>query len=90
MSTAPSPPTTLRDVVITNEQTRAEWRAGRASIDAGLIVVAASDLPPDAFLGTPSTTFTITALDGGDRSRRFTGVIWDEAASKPPKKYVFV
>ncbi|HEX8253674.1 MAG TPA: hypothetical protein VF846_11025 [Thermoanaerobaculia bacterium] len=90
MSTAPSPATTLRDVVIINEQTRAEWRAGRASIERGRFVVVVRAAPPDHFLGTPSTTFTLIAIDGADRSRRFEGVIWDEAGSKPPRKYVFV
>jgi hypothetical protein len=85
---AASPATTLHDVVVTNEQTRAEWRAGRASIDRGRIVVSAKR-PPGEIFDRPASTYTILALDGGDRVRRFPSVSLDRIASEPGKRYVF-
>jgi hypothetical protein len=83
-----SPAITLHGVVVTNEQTRAEWRAGHASIDRGRIVVLAKHTPEQIF-DRPASTYTILAVDGGDRVRRFPGVTLDQAASQPGKKYVF-
>ena len=83
-----SPATTLHGVVVTNEQTRAEWRAGRASIDRGRIVVLAKH-PPGHVFDRPACTYTILAVDGGDRVRRFPGATLDLTASQPGKKYVF-
>jgi hypothetical protein len=83
-----SPATTLHDVVVTNEQTRAEWRAGRASIDRGRIVVFAKH-PPAEILDRPASTYTILAVDGGDRVRRFPSVALDRQATEPGKRYVF-
>jgi hypothetical protein len=83
-----SPATTLHGVVVTNEQTRAEWRAGRASIDRGRIVVLAKD-PPGQVFDRPASTYTILAVDGGDRVRRFPSLALDVSATQPGKKYVF-
>ena len=88
MPAAASPATTLHDVVVTNEQTRAEWRAGRASIEQGRIVVAAKGSP--ATLLARASTYTIVAVDGGNRLRRFSSVTFDEGASVEGKRYVFV
>ena len=88
MSATSSPATTLHDLVVTNEQTRAQWRAGRASIEAGRIIVPCRTAPPEELLGTPTSTFTITATDGGNRTRRFEGVVIDATASAG-KKIVF-
>ena len=87
----PPPATSLHDVVVTNEQTRAEWRAGRASIEAGLIVIAPSPQapPPNDLLERLGSTFTIVAMDGADRLRCFPGVIYAEGESAPPGKFVF-
>ena len=82
--------TTLRDVAVTNEQTRVEWDAGQASIERGLIVVAAvAKQPPAGMFDQPSSTFTITAIDGVERNRRFSNLTLDVAASDPPKRYAF-
>lgn len=82
MNPARSPATTLFDLVVTNEQTRARWRAGPASIEAGRIVVASRTGPPEELLDNPASTFTITATDGGGRLRRFEGVTVAEVAGK--------
>jgi hypothetical protein len=82
--------TTLRDVVVTNEQTRARWDAGRASIEQGLIVIApAATPPPDEMFENPASTFTLTARDGVDRTRRFPNLTYAVAASDPPRRYAF-
>jgi hypothetical protein len=92
MAGSTSPATLLHDVVITNEQTRAVWRAGRASIEHGLIVVPATPRhgPPAGMLDNTANTFTITANDGGDRGRRFANVTVDRNRSRPPKQWTFV
>lgn len=89
MPASPSPATSLHDVLVTNEQTRAEWRAGRASIDKGRIVIFAKRLPPD-FARHSAATYTIVALDGGERMRCFEGVTFDPQTSVEGKRYVFV
>jgi hypothetical protein len=81
--------TTLHQVVVTNEQTRVRWRAGHASIDNGLIVVAPNSSPPPGLMDRTASTFTITAVDGGGRSRCFQNVIVDAGASVPPKRFAF-
>lgn len=83
-----SPATTLRRLTVTNDQRRIEWRAGRATIVHGRIVIPA-DAVPDGFLGDARTTYTIVAVDGGGRVRRFDGVKLDPAGTIPGKKYVF-
>ncbi|HEY0143919.1 MAG TPA: hypothetical protein VGF48_23740 [Thermoanaerobaculia bacterium] len=57
-----------------NEQTGAAWHPGRAAIEGGAIVIrlaARAAPPPDDLLARRASTFTITAVDGGGRSRRF-------------------
>jgi hypothetical protein len=90
MAGSTSPATLLHDVVILNEQTRVVWRAGRGSIEHGLIVVPVIPRrgPPAGMLENPANTFTITASDGGDRGRRFANVTVDRSASTP-KVWVF-
>lgn len=90
--TTASPATTLHDVVVTNDQTRALWRAGRASIVQGRIVLRITtprNAPPAGLLGGPTTTYTIVAADGGERTRKFQQVKLDRGASREGKKYVF-
>lgn len=87
-----SPATTLHDAIVTNEQTRAHWRAGRATIVQGRIVIRITtpkNKPPDGILGGDTSTYTIIAIDGGHRTRRFDHVKLDRAASVAGKKYVF-
>ena len=81
--------TTLSEVVVTNEQTRVQWRAGRASIDHGRIVLVPKGEPPPGLLDRTASTFTITAVDGGGRSRCFPSVVVDAAGSEPPKRIAF-
>jgi len=88
---ASSPATTLHDVVVINEQTREEWCAGRAAIENGRLVVACtrSHSAPTRMLGHSRSTYTITAADGGNRTRLFPNLTLDPAASRPPRRYVF-
>ncbi|MEA2464740.1 MAG: hypothetical protein QOJ98_2487 [Acidobacteriota bacterium] len=82
MNPARSPAATLLDLVVTNEQTRAQWRAGSASIEGGRIVVPVKTSPPPVIVDSATSTFTIVARDGGGRSRRFPDVKVDEVSSK--------
>jgi len=89
--TVPSPATRLHDVVVVNDQSHAEWRVAKAAIDGGKIVIAAAR-PPRDFFANPSSTYTIAALDGGGRARKFVSVTLDRAASPrdcPRDFYVF-
>ena len=88
MSATTSPATTLRDVVVVHEQSRMVWRAPRATIENGLILVPASrsNRPPAGMFDHLASTYDITALDGGDRVRRFR----DVKARVEAKQYVFV
>ncbi|MDQ3283762.1 MAG: hypothetical protein M3Q69_20365 [Acidobacteriota bacterium] len=88
MSATTSPATTLHDVVVVHEQSRLTWRAPRATIENGRIIVPANprNPPPDGMFGHPASTYDITALDGGDRVRRFK----DVKAILEAKQYVFV
>ncbi|HEX7152883.1 MAG TPA: hypothetical protein VF618_15450 [Thermoanaerobaculia bacterium] len=54
------------------EQTRQEWRLPAAEIAGGLIFV---EIP--GFEHVPASTYTITAKDGGERTRRFISVTVD-------------
>jgi hypothetical protein len=90
MLRAGSPATQLHEVVVIHEQTRETWSAGRATIEQGRIIVAGSRLRPFRAWETPAATFTITALDGGNRRRSFPNVKLDREASRPPRRYVFV
>lgn len=91
MSAATPPATTLTEVVVTNEQTRAPWRAGRASIAEGAIVITLTGrqtIPPE-LVENPHSTFTITAIDGAARARRFDGLKVDREGTRMPRKIVF-
>jgi hypothetical protein len=81
MTPTRSPAATLLDLVVTNEQTRAQWRAGHASIEAGRIVIPTRN-PPPSILDTATSTFTIIATDGGGRVRRFADVKVDEVSAR--------
>lgn len=87
--TASSPATRLHDVVVVHDQSRVEWHARTGEIDGGRIVVHASPSPPRGFFANPSGTYTIAALDGGDRARRFASVTLDRGAAKTSDRYVF-
>ena len=91
MTVTMSPATVLHDVVVTNEQTRVSWHAGRASIERGSIVVKVSKraVPPAGMFERDVSTYTIVAADGGDRMRCFVGVKYERTASDPAKKCVF-
>ena len=91
MTHHPSPATRLHDVVVVNEQTGVRWQIKTARIDAGRIVIESppAPRPPSGMLYNASSTFTITALDGGDRARRFQNITFDRASSVPKRRYVF-
>lgn len=82
-----SPAARFHDVTVANDQTGARWHAPVALIRGGLIVV--SGRPPHGFFDTRTSTFTITADDGGGRKRRFPLVTLDLRASEPPEEYAF-
>lgn len=85
----PSPATQLHDLVVVNEQSGVEWRVANATIDGGRIVILSAVEPPRRLLSSTSATFTIRAVDGGERVRRFAGVTLDRAATLPQRQYVF-
>jgi hypothetical protein len=86
----PSPAAQLRDLVVVNEQSGVEWRVAAGSIDGGRIVIRSAVLsPPRNLFASRSATFTIRAVDGGDRARRFASVTLDYAATVPRQQYVF-
>jgi hypothetical protein len=87
-----SPATELHEVTVIHEQTRKQWCASRAAIDRGRIVVAGSRIqfPPEGMFDGPTSTFTVTAIDGAGRARRYSNVVFDRGASRPPRVYVFV
>lgn len=91
MTRTASPATRLHDVEVVNEQSGVRWRAGTATIDGGQIVVkpATATRPPAGMFANPSSTFTISALDGGNRARQFRNVTFDHDASIPRSRYVF-
>jgi hypothetical protein len=86
--TKAGPATTLHDVVVTNEQTGAVWRARRAEIIGGRIHVRGSF--PDELLANAAQTFVITALDAGNRARRFVGVVVDRDRTRMLQMAVFI
>ena len=83
-----SPATRLHDVVVVQEQTHAEWRAGRGAIRSGRVVILPNDAPPDGFFG-PRATYSVRATDGANRTRVFPNLSLSEETSRPPKEYVF-
>jgi len=90
-ATTTAPATTLVDVVVTNEQTRVPWHAGRASIEGGAIIVTLTGrrTVPEETTESPHSTFTITAIDGGGRARRFDGLKVDRGGTRLPRRVVF-
>lgn len=78
----------LRDVVIVHDQSGARWRAGRAAIRHGRIVVQPKTPPPPGFI-VPAGTYTIEAVDGGNRARRFAQLALSPNGARPGKEYVF-
>jgi hypothetical protein len=72
-------------------RTAPEWRAAKGTIGRGRIIVhaAAKHPPPPTFFERPASTYTVHAIDGGNRARRFANVVFDRSASEPPKKYAF-
>lgn len=85
---APPPATRLHDARVENEQTGSAWLAGEASIDGGCIVISGNHAPAE-LLERAASTYTITAMDGAGRARRFAGVTLDREASSAGDRYVF-
>lgn len=83
-----SPATRLHDVVVVQEQTHAEWRAGRGAIRSGRVVILPKAAPPDGFFADRAT-YTVRATDGGNRTRVFPSLSLSRQDSSPPKEYVF-
>ena len=87
MSDHPSPATRLHDVVVVQEQTHAEWRAGRGAIRNGRVIILPRGAPPDGFLAERAT-YCIKATDGGNRARLFPSLAL-APDSDPPQEYIF-
>lgn len=79
------PATRLQHVVVVIEQSGAAWKAGRASIREGRIVVPATDCP-EGFFDRPAATYRIEAIDGSNRTRSYPNCI---LISRSSKEYVF-
>ncbi|HVG24686.1 MAG TPA: hypothetical protein VND45_11065 [Thermoanaerobaculia bacterium] len=85
-----SPATRLHDVVVVQEQTRAEWRAGDGSIRDRHVVVRAGRMPPPpSFFAVRAATYSVRATDGAGRSRHFPHLTLLADESRPPQEYVF-
>jgi hypothetical protein len=86
-----SPAVSLHDVVVVHEQSGQAWRPRRADIRAGRIIVTATPAtsPPSGLLDRPAATYTIQAVDGSNRNRRFPHLTFARDDSSPPKEYVF-
>ena len=80
-----SPATRLLEVVVVQEQTHAEWRAGQGAIRGGRVVVLPKKAPPAGFFAARAT-YSIRAIDGGNRVRCFPNLT---LAQKKSKEYVF-
>jgi hypothetical protein len=78
----------LRDVVVVHDQSGARWRAGRAAICEGLVVVLPQSAIPPGFL-VATGTYSIEAIDGGNRTRCFPQLAYSAERSAPPQEYVF-
>lgn len=78
--------TQFHDVVVTLDQTGEQWRGDAASIEQGKIYVVMSGPIP---LPRRGATFTVTAIDGGGRTRVFHDLTLDASASHPPTRLVF-
>lgn len=88
---ATAPATRFHDVVVTNDQTRAEWHAPAGRVYEGRIEVAGAEgsQPPAGMLDDRSHTFTVVAKDAGDRKRTFQSLSLDRDRSFPPRLVVF-
>ncbi|MBV9493282.1 MAG: hypothetical protein JOZ54_03465 [Acidobacteria bacterium] len=88
---AAAPATRFHDLVIINDQTRAEWHAPRGRVYEGRIEVAGADgnEPPDGFFIAPTHTYTVVAIDGGDRLRSFPSLSLDRSRTVLPRLVVF-
>ena len=80
-----SPATRLHAVVVVHEQSHLEWRAGRGAIRAGRVVVIAKAAPPNDFFAA-CATYSVRALDGGNRSRCFPNLT---LTAQKGREYVF-
>ena len=79
------PATRLHRVVVVHEQSGTAWRAGRARIRNGRIVVAAA-ATPEGFFDHPAATYRIEAVDGANRVRRFPNLVLIDRSAK---EYIF-
>ena len=89
---ATAPAARFHDVVVTNDQTRAEWHAPAGRVYEGRIEVAGAEGsgPPPGMLDNRTHTFTIVARDAGERKRTFASLSVDHGRSFPPSIVVFV
>ena len=85
-----SPATRLHDVVVVHDQHHQQWRAAGGEIRRGRIVVLGGrGRPPEGFFDVGAATYSIQAVDGANRARRFPNLVLALAESRPPKEYVF-
>jgi len=85
-----SPATRLHDVVVLHDQSHQQWRAAGGEIRLGRIVIRAGrSHPPEGFFGMAAATYSIQAIDGANRARRFPNLVLAHGDSRPPKEYVF-
>lgn len=89
---ATAPATRFHDVVVTNDQTHAQWLARSGRVYEGRIEVAGAEGsgPPDGMLDNRAHTFTVVARDAGERVRTFYSLTVDRDRSFPPAVVVFV
>lgn len=80
--------TRLRDVIVVHDQSGARWHAGRATIRNGRVVVLPQSALPPAFL-VAHGTYSIEAVDGGNRARHFPQLTLAPEQARAPKEYVF-
>ena len=83
------PAVRLHAVLIVNDQSSLQWRATRARIRSGRIVVVGNGDPPSGLLDAPRSTFTISATDGVGRKRRYAMVTF-AGRDVAENEYVFV
>lgn len=85
-----SPATRLHDVVVVHDQNHQQWRAAGGEIRHGRIVVLCGRThPPEGFFDVAAATYSIQAVDGANRARRFPNLVLALGESRPPKEYVF-
>lgn len=90
MNDQASPATRLHDVLVVHDQNQQQWRAAGGEIRRGRIVVRCGrSQPPAGFFERAAATYSIQAIDGGNRARRFPNVVLAPGESRPPKEYVF-